>query len=418
MKKIIKEKINKELEGSYYTIGFAVPKDVNKITIKYKYPKKVDGFKNVVDLGVENEKGELIGWSGSNRDSIYIGLEESDNGYLSGEINEGLWKIIIGAYKIKDTVEVTYEIDFEFLEMTWHFGDLHMHSKASDGKYDIFQLANMAKKKHLNFLSATNHNNYSENINLPIIKGITLLPGVEWTHYMGHVNFIGLKKPFEKSFIAHNESERDEIINYAKKLGAIVSVNHPMCRYCPYKWDLSDYEYVEIWNGPMRTDEVKAINWWKEELKKGHKIIAIGGSDFHRKHRVVQLGNPVTAIKSKSRCAEDLISAVKKGNCYITKNYKAAKLEIICDNATFGDTIELNGDSKEIKFIATDLKHNEIMTVQNSLGEVKRIKAKHGKAELSIIANSKDYYFVEVLGRNLLIRGLSTIAISNPVHFI
>lgn len=416
---IINHKVEKNSEKKYYTVNFDVPKNVKKLTVSYSYPKVSGTFSNVVDFGLEDSDGNLVGWSGSDRKSVYVGEEESSAGFLKGEIKSGQWKIIVGAYRIEESgVDVKYEIDFEFKENSLYFGDLHTHSTASDGEFDIYALAKRAKQRGLQFLAVSNHNNYSENLNLPNIDGITLIHAVEWTHYMGHVNFFGVKKPFDKSFIANDEEEKDAIIDYAKKAGAIVSANHPHCRYCPYKWQLEDaFEFVEIWNGPMRSDETKSIEWFKEQIFKGKRLVAIGGSDYHRRKSFVTLGNPVTAIVAKSRSEAELLDGIKKGHCFVTKSVKGVVLEIDVDGKTFGDDVSLDGKSKIVKINAFKMKRGDVLKVQFNGKTLAEFNRKACEKTIEIKINEKGALIVEVLGKSLLHKGQSTQCIANPIYF-
>jgi len=41
-------------------------------------------------------------------------------------------------------------------------------------------------------------------------------------------------------------------------------------------------DVLEIWNGPMRESNLKAVGLWHNLLLAGKKVPACGGSDFHR----------------------------------------------------------------------------------------------------------------------------------------
>lgn len=67
-------------------------------------------------------------------------------GYLTQPINPGQQQIIIGAYHVlPEGVEVTYDIKFEYKEEVLLFGDLHIHSNASDGQFSAYELGITAK---------------------------------------------------------------------------------------------------------------------------------------------------------------------------------------------------------------------------------------------------------------------------------
>ncbi|MGN1328417.1 MAG: hypothetical protein ACI4V4_01810, partial [Eubacterium sp.] len=195
--------IPKDREGTYYTIPFDVPSNVEKITVSYDYFQKGKGVltdikpSNTVDIGIEDESGNFIGWSGSAHKSISVGEYDSSPGYLCQHIREGKWKILVGAYHVMPQgVDVTYSIDFKFKEERLLFGDLHIHTTASDGKLSAYEVGAIAKSIGLDFVALANHNNYSENLFLPHIDGLTFVPAVEWTHYKGHMNFFGVINPF------------------------------------------------------------------------------------------------------------------------------------------------------------------------------------------------------------------------------
>lgn len=411
--------VTKEKEGIYYTVPFDVPCGIRKLTVSYSYFRKTKGIlgdlhpTNTIDIGLVDEKGRFLGWSGSAHKSIYVGEFDSSNGYLSEPINEGKWGIIVGAYHVMpEGVEVTYEFEFEEKGEELLFGDLHVHSDASDGEFDMFTLGKKAKKIGLDFLAAANHNNYSENLNLPHLGGFTFIPAVEWTHYNGHMNFFGVKAPFENSFIANNLDEMRKLIQNARDLGAVISVNHPKCRFCPYKWqDDGSFDMMEIWNGPMRKTNTDGIEWWTQLLKEGRKIPAVGGSDFHRNKSFVSLGNPVTAVWSESRKAEDILNGIRAGRCFVSKSIDGPRLRLGYGGARMGETAKYSNET-EIEISAEKLGGAKIILVTRD-GEQTVFKG--GKDEFSgkfNLPKTNFAYIKAVKGRRQTVK-----AVSNPIYF-
>jgi len=355
----IKHHINKQAEGTYYTIPFTVPAGVERITVNYSYSKnagrtgKSVKIKNVVDFGLMNQEGCFIGWSGSSRRFISVGEYSSTSGYLMTGIEPGEWQIIVGAYKIPDSgLDVRYEIVFSPHRSRWLTGDIHIHSSASDGQYSTAAITEKAKKAGLDFIAVANHNNYSDNLNLPVVSDLTLLPAVEWTHYKGHLNFYGVVSPFENSFVANSEEEMLTLVADAKAKGALVSVNHPKCKFCPYLWDNVDcFDMVEVWNGPMRQVNMDTIKWWHEMLINGRKIPIAGGSDYHKSLHPVRLAHPVMRVYSQSPSAGDILSAISCGHSYITSSVSGAVLDLRYDTAIMGDTINRR-DGEELNISA------------------------------------------------------------------
>lgn len=407
--------ITKDKEGLYYTLPFNVPEGVVKITIAYDYYKPTKGVmgdlkpSNTIDIGLMDEKGNFLGWSGSSHKTIYVGEYDSSSGYLCKKINPGQWQIIVGAYHVMDCgVEVTYNIDFEYEGEVLLFGDLHMHSAASDGVFSAYELGRLAKEKDLDFIGIANHNNFAENLALPHIDGLTFVPAVEWTHYKGHMNFFGVAAPFENSFIANTKEEMQSIIAHARSLGAVVSVNHPICPICPYKWEDEDaFDMIEVWNGPMRPSNVKALEWWTSLLKKGRQLPIVGGSDFHKPKQFAKLGIPVTGVYSASRSAEDILHAIRNGKCFVTDGVSSVKLKLYYGDCVMGQAAEFKEETP-LK-IYSDAKNVILVTDK---GE-KEISLTHGYAEVKL--EKVKFAYVKVF------KGFSKLkricAISNPIYF-
>ncbi len=408
-------KISKEKEGQYYTVPFDVPENVTKITVTYDYYKPTKGLmgdlkpSNTIDIGLMDEKGNFLGWSGSAHKTIYVGEYASSAGYLCQKICKGRWSIIVGAYHVMDEgVEVTYDIDFEYEGEVLLYGDLHIHTTASDGALSAFEVGNLARENGLDFIGIANHNNFAENLALPHIDGLTFVSAVEWTHYKGHINFFGVSAPFENSFIANTKEEMQSIISHAKSLGAVISVNHPECPICPYKWgDDNVYDMMEIWNGPMRPANVRAVIKWTFLLRQGRHIPIVGGSDFHKPKQFAKLGSPVTAVYSQSRSAEDILDAIKNGNCFVTESKDGVKLNLRYGSAVMGQTadfnentwLEINSDAKKVT-VVTDKGEKEL-TLKNGT-----IKVRLRKVKFAYIKVYKGFGKLKRI-----------CAISNPIYF-
>lgn len=63
---VIEHRIRKEDEGKYLSLPFDVPEEVEGVTVSYQYPHK-SALHNIIDLGLEDEDGRFLGWSGSAR---------------------------------------------------------------------------------------------------------------------------------------------------------------------------------------------------------------------------------------------------------------------------------------------------------------------------------------------------------------
>lgn len=411
----LRHHIPKSREGTYYTIPFEVPDNVERITVSYQYYRRGKGIfsdlkpSNTVDIGFEDEKGNFLGWSGSAYKTISIGEYDSSPGYMCLPVKSGKWKIIVGAYHIMPKgVDVIYDIDFTFKGERLLFGDLHIHTTASDGKLSAYEAGRLAKSRGLDFIALANHNNFSENFCLPHIDGLTFIPAVEWTNYKGHMNFFGVQNPFENSFIANTEEEMKRLISNARSKGAVISVNHPKCRFCPYLWGNEEaFDMVEIWNGPMRKTNMDGIKWWTDMLCAGRKLPAVGGSDFHKPGSFAKLGNPVTGVYAKSPAPEDILDAVKRGKSFISEGTGGVRINLKYGEFSMGDTAK---HSTGIPLVAESNAKDLVLVTDR--GE-KSIKLIGGRAEIKL--EKVKFAYVKAL------KGIGTskriTSVSNPIYF-
>lgn len=404
--------IEREKEGTYFSLPFTVSEPSDRLSVSYKYNKK-DG-KNCIDLGLEDPNGRFLGWSGSSRNEIWVGKYDATSGYLMTDIYKGEWRILVGAYHVEESgLDVEYTIKYEKEEDLYLKCDLHIHSTASDGEFSISQLAERAKKIGLDVISVTDHNNWSENLNLPKISGLTLIPGVEWTHYNGHMNFWGPKESFS-SFIANNKDEMEKVVEGARDRGATISVNHPKCTLCPYKWGNDDiFDTVEVWNGPMRRVNGNGISYFFSLISKGRKISLVGGSDYHRRKGFVKMGNPTTIVKAKDRSVDAILTSVREGKCYVTQSTKGPFLSIDCHDRYFGEIIETEGKT-EFTASASALNAFSYLEVVFSNGEKMKKRGNKGRVEIKGEGKKGTWFYLRTF---IKIPGLKewTTAISNPI---
>ena len=417
----IEKHIEKEKEGTYLTVPFEVPENVRKITISYDYPHKTKGIVgnirpgNIIDLGVFDPTGRFIGWSGSSKDKISIGEYGSERGYFSQKTMSGKWKIAVGAYRVRPGgVNVTYNIDFTPNTPEWLYGDLHIHSDASDGRFDPFEIGRRAKRRGLDFVAVANHNNCTDNFSPPVLEDMTFLPAVEWTHYKGHMNFFGVCAPFEKTFVANTAEEKRKIVSNAREQGAVISVNHPECPFCPYLWEDDDYDMIEIWNGPMRGANIRAIKLWTEKLRGGRRLPAVGGSDFHKPGLFVKIGKPVTAVYSESRSAHDILEALASGRSFVTCSAKGPRIIAGAKRLYSGREKRLQKNTV-VKIKASQMR-GERLTAVTDRGEtpIPRCSKKEFETEI-VLPGDVAFCYIKAV-RNFF--GLNVIRdVTNPVYF-
>src|SRR5262249_54514043 len=143
-------------------------------------------------------------------------------GYLPGEIEPGLWQVVIGLHMVPaDGVRYRVTAEPSTGPAADHAvvsappapatrparrelpaaprrprpaGDLHAHTVHSDGAMTVPELACLAISRGLDFIAVTDHNTVSHHAELPAAArgyGITLLPGQELTTDRGHAGVLG-----------------------------------------------------------------------------------------------------------------------------------------------------------------------------------------------------------------------------------
>ncbi|MFT4006663.1 MAG: CehA/McbA family metallohydrolase [Lacrimispora sp.] len=405
------KEVSKEEEGLYLKVPFSVPDQVESMEVSYQY----DRSGNIIDFGLLDEKGELLGWSGSDRSRITISDHRSSAGFASAAVKEGQWSILLGAYHVKEPgVTVTYQVVCRFKSLKLLKGDTHLHSTGSDGNMTPEELALAAEREGLDYLFVTDHNNYAHNYQLRSTAHVTMIPGVEWTHYKGHMGMLGRKRPF-RSFLSNSLEETKRIAEGARKDGAFTVLNHPFCPCCGWKWGMDQVEFdgIEVWNGGLMPEANGAcLSWWDKALKEGKRIPITGGSDFHKYEPGRMPASPCTCVYAMSDSPEDILDGLKKGHSFLTISPEGPMMETEAAGKLMGD--EIPGD-REIKFTFWNLKKGDILYLVSGEG-VEEIPCETERLSFCRIPGKAGYLRAEI--KRSLFNGFPRLPVllSNPYY--
>jgi hypothetical protein len=375
---------------------------------------------NIIDLGIIAPDGTQVGASGSDKTAIQICETHATPGYRPCPLVPGEWQILLGAYQVAPAgVTVLYELSFTPKRLCLLKGDLHTHTLASDGVLNAEELARHAQRQGMDFLAITDHNQMVSAEALPRVPGFTLIPGVEWTHYQGHANFLGVDKPYDEPFLANTPQEVLARFTSARARGALITVNHPFDELCPFKFDMNSlpFDCLEIWNGPMRESNLRAVGFWHTLLMAGKKVPICGGSDYHRDQLFIFPGGPTTCVHAMSASPADILSALRQGHAYITFAPNGPTLEMTAGDALPGDSVPFSS-MKEIQISAGGLLAGDILQVVTARGSAPILKAETA-------GNMRGVYTLDAPGfaRVEILRGfvpglpLLPALISNPIYF-
>jgi len=420
-------------EGQYLFFPFQMPPQVERLELSYRYPRHGEepvplergSFSgrpeiNIVDLGLVGPDGSQVGASGSDKTEISISAVSATPGYRPVPLVPGEWKILAGAYKIAPAgTSVTYELTFTFKERRLFKGDLHTHTIASDGVLTAKELARRALRHGLQYLAITDHNQPASRDSLPQVAGVTLIPGVEWTHYRGHANFLGIDQPYDGPFAGNSEEEIRLRFEQARERGALITLNHPFDECCGFLIDRQGlpFDLLEIWNGPMRESNLKAVALWHSLLEAGQRLPACGGSDYHRDTPFIFLGGPTTCVYALSPGPDDILSALREGRAYITFAPDGPSLELQAGEAILGDSVSWD-DTRELRLKAGGLKAGDVVRVVTGRGsEVLYQAPSPGDLDTGYRMAAPGFARVEILRTFLPGLPMLPALISNPIYF-
>jgi hypothetical protein len=171
----------------------------------------------------------------------------------------------------------------------WVRGDLHCHTRYSDGDSWPSEMLHAAAEAGLDFLGVTDHNNVAHHAEYgPGGDGFPIVvPGVEVTTYGGHWNAWGTDRWWE--FREPDGPAVERSMTSAADAGAFVSVNHPKPFGPAWEYEgIRSFHAVEVWNGSWGGLNAFALAFWESRLRAGQRLVAVGGSDTH----VLRLQDP------------------------------------------------------------------------------------------------------------------------------
>jgi hypothetical protein len=156
----------------------------------------------------------------------------------------------------------------------------------------------------------------------------------------------------------------------AKRRGAVICMNHPHCKQCPWRWEknAADVDVLEVWNAPTHFDNLECTEWWHEQMRNGHKLPVVGGSDYHKDYVVTNmLAWPATYVYAKSNSPEDILEAIVNGRTTITFGVGTTFIDIKCGDNILGDTVKLT-DKTSVTIDVKKLRRKHKLIVFNKDG--------------------------------------------------
>ncbi len=351
---VLKGDVTGAQHKTYFDVPFTVPAGVHRISVDFHYTGKDQ--RATLDLGIADPQ-RFRGESGGNKSHFTISETDATPSYLPGEIPAGQWRLIIAVANMRPEVVSHYEADIRFNARAedaafttrplasgkrWYRGDLHMHTAHSDGSCDsqsgrkvpcpLFLTVQAAASRSLDFIAITDHNTDSHYEQLrelqPFFDHLLLIPGREMTTFHGHFNVFGVTQ-FMDWRVSNGGLDLNAVLRDARAKGGIASVNHAEapegedcmgCRWMPAAdTDMSLFSAVEVINyGEIMFSSAK---YWDSELRAGHRLAAVGGSDNHNATtppgEVGAIGWPATAVEADELSVPAILDGISHGRTFI-----------------------------------------------------------------------------------------------------
>jgi hypothetical protein len=347
---------------------------------------------NTIDIGIFDPRGRdfldhggFRGWSGAAKREFFIAPHEASPGYIRGPILPGDWHILLGFGRVNPEgvryeVTVNLTLDERNAGPTqaseadptappqargrshpggrasggWVKGDLHCHTGHSDGLNTVDEIVASAIERGLDFLAVTDHNTNTHHEDLARLSHlpIILIPGEEVTTYCGHANMWGLREWID--FRCTDTDSVEAVKRLVLEKGGLLSINHPKSVGPPWLFEGWDgYPCMEVWQAPWRFYNWESLERWDETLRRGERVVAVGGSDVHsippqRPMHPHGLGNPCTWVYAQNAPSqESILDGIRRGRVFISDDPDGAQLVLTADEDGDGTFEKMMGDTVE-----------------------------------------------------------------------
>ena len=347
---------------TYKPVTFNVPDGVTRLTVAFDYTGRDQ--KTVIDIGLMDPE-RFRGWSGGNKRTFTLAVEDATMSYLPGPLPAGRWTLLLGVPNTRAATVASFEAKI-FLERTsgapdlaatplkaaagWYRGDFHAHTGHSDGLCQtqsgarapcpVYRTAEAAAVRGLDFIAITDHNTTSHFDAMaqlqPAFDKLLLIPGREVTTFQGHANVFGPTAFIDFRLGDPAVLDVRTLQGLVEAAGGLFSINHPSapsgeaCMGCGWTAANTDYakvQAIEVANGGSERAQGGAegpllgVAFWEAQLNAGRRITAIGGSDNHdaglARDIASSIGRPTTVVHAEALSTPGLLAGLKAGRVFI-----------------------------------------------------------------------------------------------------
>jgi hypothetical protein len=237
----------------------------------------------------------------------------------------------------------------------WYFGELHSHSRHSDGKMEMAEIADRAARVGLDFLAMTDHNTMSAH---PVAAGAPLIivPGFELTTFHGHHPIYGLD-----DMVPWHEGGRvlplATLAPRIRAAGGIVGVAHPfvpgdpLCTGCSMVEGLPPdaFDTMEVWYRRWTSpgsDNQAGYDMWNRLWAEGRGKTAVAARDWHGPEQESPFPGdlPLTGIFADDASVAGLLAGMRRGAVIMSRG-PIVDLEVVngARRGGIGDRVAIGG---------------------------------------------------------------------------
>ena len=185
--------------------------------------------------------------------------------------------------------------------------DLHVHTTFSkDSLITPKELVYYAKKRGLNAVAVTDHNQLEGAYKIAKETDFLIIPGMEVSSADGHIVALNVKELIPRGYSAAETVER------IHRAGGVAIACHPYVKFkgCLKEKVGSTFDAIEVINArafPFKNSVKKA-----EETAERLKLSRVAGTDAHYGP---QIGYGYTVIESEEASVDAIAKAIVEGNC-------------------------------------------------------------------------------------------------------
>jgi hypothetical protein len=211
----------------------------------------------------------------------------------------------------------------------WFKGNLHAHTRRSDGDLEPGELARRYAEMGYHFLSITDHNKLTslddaERYGLLLIPGEEVGIGLSEAGTNFHFVIIGIKREWTKpQDVSSKDIQPQSFIDEVREQGGEVILCHPYWSQLTVHdiISLDGYIAVEIFNTSCHYSIGKGFSTthWDDLLVRGRFVwgLAVDDAHFHfNEHRPADLCGAWVMVKCQALTEIDVLDALKRGMFY------------------------------------------------------------------------------------------------------